>query len=279
MYADASKLIEANTADGDPDIPMTSSQGAVFDANLQQTDDNSRACHMDNDSDGDVLDMYDNEGDDLSISPLSELTYFDADTQQFAAFTALNQVLLHVGEHDILACLPRNDDDSSEFGLDTYILEIIEPLRNDYIATSQTRLTNETTLDCFDFKSARSPWIAKSQQALTWPDAVQSITLHDGKSKNRRPQLSLETRLEPVPEDLEGACMSPILFRLAKVLFYLKALRISLVVTFGMACQLSHFTSRASRFQQRLYPGGIHPSMIACSGELKVKNPWLCGEF
>ncbi|CAO2658060.1 Nn.00g073200.m01.CDS01 [Neocucurbitaria sp. VM-36] len=200
MYVDVDALVEADTVDDHPDILKTPPVEMLF-----NTQNGLPQRRQDNKFGDDVFNMADDEVHDFSMSLPSDLTYFDADAQKSSGYTAFNQ-LLHVEEDGMYSGIHRDDDDDGDaFDFDSYadVLEVVEQYPNDDMAKSQLHVTKEAELVNFDFDFACSRLGAMPQTALTWSDINQPATLHPGKHKKGRPQLTLRTRLEPIAEEEE----------------------------------------------------------------------------
>ncbi|KAJ4366387.1 hypothetical protein N0V83_008023 [Neocucurbitaria cava] len=150
-----------------------------------------------------VSDTADDDFINLATTQPSELTYFDADSQQYSGYTAFNQ-LLHVEEDGMHLGIHRDCDDAFDFDFDVDVLEIVGQDPRDDMAESELRVTNETALGSFHFEFASSPLGMMPQPALAWSDLARRATLHSSKRKKRRPELTLTTRLEPILEEKES---------------------------------------------------------------------------
>ena len=199
---------------------VTPHLGAFFDVNqqnivtytalgelLKSIDNSPYQCHVYTNTNDHVSEMSDNEGDSFPMTQPSKLTYFDADTQQFCAYIAFNQ-LLDVAEDEMLPRIHRDYDDYCDIDSDAGVLEIIEPTPSRNMASSSLRVTNETALDSLEIHVDLSPLGLMPQPTLTWSDIVQPATLHSGKFKRGRPRLTLKTQLEPIPEEGSATSLS-----------------------------------------------------------------------
>ncbi|EAT81154.1 hypothetical protein SNOG_11446 [Parastagonospora nodorum SN15] len=82
-----------------------------------------------------VSDISDDEIDELSMSQPSQLTYYDADRQQFTGYTAFNQLLMVNNNDDSLSHVHRDDEYSgSDFGFVDTVREM-----------GDLRVVNDTT--------------------------------------------------------------------------------------------------------------------------------------
>ncbi|KAH3995894.1 hypothetical protein HBI56_104950 [Parastagonospora nodorum] len=161
-----------------------------------------------------VSDISDDEIDELSMSQPSQLTYYDADRQQFTGYTAFNLLLMVHNNEDSLSHVHREDEYlGSDFGFVDTVREM-----------GELRVANDTTPSQGPVPQPRSRSpdhdgvdisYDPQRSGIHTADAIKPRSVEDlqsfacRRSSRWRPNLIVQTHLSDVSEDASDNGRAP----------------------------------------------------------------------
>jgi hypothetical protein len=155
---------------------------------------------------------------ELSVTLPSPLAYFDVNNRQLTAYTAFNQLLLHLDNEEPLPRIHRADDDFDEEDpclLSDSILEIYELSFTDNIADAEVSSPYRNEFETFDFDFELSGAIhqpAFIAALVTSPrsiDSLHSYYYSRRRSSNIRSRFMGNMKLDGIPEMSSDEDMVP----------------------------------------------------------------------
>lgn len=159
----------------------------------------------------DVSDISDEEVDELPMSQPSQLTYYDADSRQFAGYTAFNQLLMDTDNDDSLSHVHREDEYlSSDFDIVDTVREMGALRVLNDTTPSQERVprswSHSTDVD-ISYDPNRS---GIQTTGATKPRPIESLQSFVRRQSSRRcPNLTVQTRLSDISEDTPDNDLAP----------------------------------------------------------------------
>jgi len=177
--------------------------------NVVSDSDSPHSDECDTDSD-----MSEDEDDELPMSQPSQLTYYDADSQQFTGYMAFNQLLMDINNDDSLSHVHREDENlGSDFASVDSVREIGD-LRVANGATPSQGPVIQSQSHSPDYNIvdiSYDPNCSEIQTSgTTTPRSIKTLqSFVRRQSSRRRPKWIIQTQLSDIGEDDSQAPCSP----------------------------------------------------------------------